>query len=288
VNCFHLDRPYPITPVATRRQFPVSGDRLSSEHPVLQVREISKHFKGTRGTRHLAVDRVSFDLRVGETLGLVGESGSGKTTVARIVLGLTPADSGNVLLEGEAWSEIREPDRRERRRVIQAIYQDPLSSFDPRFTVGRVMGEALGAADHPRGRARQDRVGELFDQVGLSSRLLNRYPVELSGGQRQRVAIARALASRPRIIICDEPVSALDVSVQAQVLDLLVDLQHELGVALLFISHDLGVVHHVSDRVAVMREGQILEIGSAEELFARPNHPYTAELVSATPRLPTQ
>ncbi|MEV5408879.1 ABC transporter ATP-binding protein [Thermopolyspora sp. NPDC052614] len=228
------------------------------------------------------VDEVSFSLRAGETLGLVGESGSGKTTVARLVLGLLAPSHGEVLLYGRPWSGVRERERRSRRSRIQLISQNPLDSFDPRYTVGRLIAEPLRGL--PR-RDREARVAELLERVGLAAGLASRRPRELSGGQRQRVAIARALGPRPDVLVCDEPVSALDVSVQAQVLDLLADIQAAEGTALLFISHDLGVVHHLSDRVLVMKDGRVVEEGDVDEVFHRPRHPYTVELVAAIPRL---
>ncbi|GAA0988916.1 ABC transporter ATP-binding protein [Acrocarpospora macrocephala] len=250
---------------------------------LLSVAGVSRRFRTPDGHQQ-AVDDVSFELREGETLGLVGESGSGKTTVARIALGLLEPDAGRVLLGGEPWSGVPERDRRARRRRIQAVYQDPLGSFDPRHTVGRILGQAVALTGLPR-RARPARVAELLDQVGLSATLLGRRPLEMSGGQRQRVAIARALAARPDVIVCDEPVSALDVSIQAQILDLLAALQRDLGVAMLFISHDLGVIRHVSDRIAVMKDGRIVESGDAAEVFESPAHPYTKELLAAVPTL---
>ncbi|MCU1424575.1 MAG: transporter ATP-binding protein [Microbacteriaceae bacterium] len=232
-----------------------------------------------------AVDDVGFVLRRGRTLGVVGESGSGKTTVARLVLALERADSGTVRVLGERWSESTERERRRLRPRIGAIYQDALSSFDPRWTVGQIIEDAL-----TRGRSR--RAGEdaahLLDRVGLGPELLGRRPRLLSGGQQQRVAIARAIAPRPDIIVCDEPVSSLDVSVQAQVLDLLDDLQASLGISYLFISHDLGVIRHVSDDVLVMRAGAVVEGGNTESVFLRPSHEYTRALLDSAPRLPAR
>ncbi|MFD6530864.1 dipeptide ABC transporter ATP-binding protein [Streptomyces sp. NPDC060184] len=251
---------------------------------LLEVAGVSKSFRAPGGGSWTAVRDVSFRVGAGETLGLVGESGSGKTTTARIVLGLVEPDEGSVRFEGEAWSGVPERARRDRRRRLQVVHQDPLGSFDPRHTVRRIVAEAAARAGIPRGRARAARVAELLDQVGLSAALADRRPLQLSGGQRQRVAIARALATEPRLIVCDEPVSALDVSIQAQVLDLLAELQRELGMALLFISHDLGVVHHVSDRVIVMKDGELVESGRVEQIFDRPAHPYTRELLAALPR----
>jgi len=215
------------------------------------------------------------DLTIGrsEIVGLVGESGSGKTTVAQLLFGLVEPTAGSVTFEGSPWSGVPERRRRPRRRGMQFISQDPLSSFDPRWTVARIVAEAGGD------------VLPLLERVGLDASVLDRYPRQLSGGQRQRVAIARALAPRPSLIICDEPVSALDVSVQAQVLDLLADIRATDGTALLFISHDLGVVHHLADRVLVMRDGAVVEQGPVEDVFARPQHDYTRALLAAVPTL---
>ncbi len=244
---------------------------------LLDVDRIGRSFAGRPVVRD-----VSFRLHAGETLGLVGESGSGKTTTARIVLGLERPDTGSVLLDGRPWSELTERRRRPDRLRIQAVQQDPLGSFDPRFTVERLVAEAVARTGVPRGEARRHRVTELLDQVGLPAALLARRPTELSGGQRQRVAIARALAPAPALLVCDEPVSALDLSVQAQILDLLADLRRELGLALLFISHDLGVVQHLADRVAVMKDGRLVETATVDRLFAEPADPYTRRLLAAT------
>ncbi|GAA0988926.1 ABC transporter ATP-binding protein [Acrocarpospora macrocephala] len=248
---------------------------------VIEARDLAKSFKG-----RAAVDGVSFELRAGETLGIVGESGSGKTTTARLVLGLLAPDRGSVEIDGQPWAGLTARRKRELRRHIQVIYQDPLSSFDPRFSVRRILDEALDVGGEPRA-TRRDRAVELLEQVGLDASVLERRPLRLSGGQRQRVAIARALAPRPRVIVCDEPVSALDVSIQAQVLDLLTDLQAELGVAYLFISHHLGVVHHVSDRVLVMKDGRVVESGDVRQVLTAPAAGYTRELLAAVPRLDT-
>ena len=251
--------------------------------PLIEAERISKRFRAPDGSTYDAVREVSLSLRAGETLGVVGESGSGKTTAARIVLGLLEPDSGTVRFGGQPWSGIPERRRRAARLRIQAVQQDPLGSFDPRFSVERVIGEAAARAGARRGRERRARVTELLDRVGLSAGLLERRPAELSGGQRQRVAIARALAPDPDVVVCDEPVSALDVSVQAQILDLLADLQHDLNLALLFISHDLGVVHHVSDRVIVMKDGRVVESGEVTKVFTNPAEDYTRELLAAVP-----
>ncbi|MEU6432265.1 ABC transporter ATP-binding protein [Microbispora sp. NPDC046973] len=251
---------------------------------VIRASGLAKSFTGPDGLRRPAVEGVSFELRAGETLGLVGESGSGKTTTARLVLGLVEPDAGKVEIAGSPWRGLGSAGRRALRRHIQVIYQDPLSSFDPRFTVRRILDEALAVGGEPR-RTRRDRAAELLARVGLDASILDSRPLRLSGGQRQRVAIARALAPRPQVIVCDEPVSALDVSIQAQVLDLLAELQAELGVAYLFISHDLGVIHHVSDRVLVMKDGRVVESGDVRQIFTEPRTPYTRELLAAIPRL---
>ena len=229
-----------------------------------------------------AVDEVSFAVHRGETVGLVGESGSGKSTVGQIVLGLTAADSGTVALDGADWSVLPERRRRARRRSLQLVSQDPLSSFDPRYCAARVVAEALPPS--LTAAQRKARIAELFDRVSLASTLAQRSPSRLSGGQRQRLAIARALAADPIAIVCDEAVSALDVSIQAQILDLLADIQAESRLALLFISHDLGVIHHIADRVLVMERGRVVEAGDAGEVFENPQAPYTRRLLADVPR----
>ncbi len=219
--------------------------------PLLQAIGLVKHFRGPDNTVRTAVRGVSFALQPGETLGIVGESGSGKSTVARMAMALEIPDAGEVLLHGAPWTALTERQRQPLRRDISIVYQDPLSSFDPRWTVERIIADNIENA-----AGRRERVSELLDLVSLPTLYRTRRPLELSGGQRQRVAIARVIASRPKIIVCDEPVSALDVSIQAQILDLLGDLKQQLGVSYLFISHDLGVVHHLSDRVLVMKPGR--------------------------------
>ncbi|MER7006141.1 ABC transporter ATP-binding protein [Dactylosporangium sp. NPDC000555] len=269
-------------PAAARTRRPVDRGR-----PVLEARHLTKVFRGPDKVDRTVVDDVSFELFGGETLGIVGESGSGKTTTARIALAILQATSGEVRLRGEAWSALTPARRRPLRKQIGVVYQDPLSSFDPRWPVGRILIDALGTGARPpssRTEARE-RAVRLLEQVGLRESHLRAAPLRLSGGQRQRVAIARALAPQPAVVVCDEPVSALDVSIQAQVLDLLTDLQDELGVSYLFISHDLGVIHHVSDRILVMKDGRVVEHGTAAEVFEQPRHDYTKRLLTAVPRL---
>ncbi|MFI9550082.1 dipeptide ABC transporter ATP-binding protein [Nonomuraea endophytica] len=264
---------------------PSTGSPFVGSPFALEAENVSKRFRAPDGSLRHAVDDVSFHVRRGETLGIVGESGSGKTTAARIALGLLEPDQGRVLLSGRPWSGIPERERRARRRTIQAVHQDPLSSFDPRYTVERVVAEAA-ALTGVRGRDRTRRVTELLDQVGLPATVLRRHPRELSGGQRQRVAIARALAPNPDVLVCDEPVSALDVSIQAQILDLLAALRRDLNVGMIFISHDLGVIRQVSDRVAVMKDARIVETGPVGEVFTAPAEPYTKALLAAVPSFP--
>jgi peptide/nickel transport system ATP-binding protein len=255
-----------------------------SDAPVMKAERLFKSFRGPDGVDRTVVNDISFELAQGETLGIVGESGSGKTTTARLALALLELDGGGVTLAGEEWSGLPERERRKRRADISVIYQDPLSSFDPRWTVEQIMLDALGEG-YDKKVDRKARIAELLEMVGLENEHLYRRPLQLSGGQRQRVAIARALAPQPRVIVCDEPVSALDVSIQAQVLDLLADLQRELGVSYLFISHDLGVIHHISDRVLVMCDGKVVEFGDADDVLLRPHHPYTKKLVASLPVL---
>lgn len=234
-----------------------------------------------------AVDDVSFEVEEGTTVGLVGESGSGKTTVGRTILRLVQATGGSVLYEGENILEMSERQFRPLRRQIQMIFQDPFGSLNPRLTVGSIVGEAMEIHFPAMTRSdRRKRVGELLEMVGLLPEHAGRYPHEFSGGQRQRIGIARALAVEPRFLICDEPVSALDVSVQAQIVNLLQDLQEELKLTYLFIAHDLAVVEHISDHVLVMYRGKIVESASAEEIYRNPQHSYTKRLLEAIPSMP--
>ena len=247
---------------------------------VLEATSVTKSYRSPDGTR-MAVSAATISVQQGKTLGIVGESGSGKSTLARLLLALEKPDSGHVILEGAPWSESRESERRSRRGAIQLIEQDALGSFDPRHTVARALAESLALAGVARA-SRRARSIELLALVGLSAEVVDRRPRELSGGQRQRVAIARALARGPRILVCDEPVSALDVSVQAQVLALLDGLQRDLGLTMVFISHDLGVIAQVSDEIAVMKDGVIVEQGTATDVLTAPQHPFTKELLGAS------
>ncbi|MEJ3403268.1 ABC transporter ATP-binding protein [Rathayibacter sp. YIM 133350] len=250
---------------------------------VLEGRGLAKRFRTPDGAVTTAVDDVSFRLHRGETLGIVGESGSGKSTTGRIALALETADAGTVELLGSPWSTLSEAGRRPLRSRISVVSQDPLSSFDPRWNVERILTDALSRATFGTASARRVRVSELLGQVGLTDAVLQRFPLRLSGGQRQRVAIARALAEAPDIIVLDEAVSALDVTIQAQILDLLVALQRRHGLSYLFISHDLGVIAHLSHRVQVMKDGRVVEVGTPDQIFNHPKHEYTRSLIASIP-----
>ena len=250
---------------------------------LLTATNLSKHFR-TRAGLVRAVDGVSFSLAKGETLALVGESGCGKSTTARLVLRLIEPTAGTVAFEGQEVTSLSAGALRKLRRRMQIVFQDPFASLNPRMTVGDTLDEPLLIHHYGNGARRRERVAELLTLVGLAPEHMRRYPHEFSGGQRQRIGIARALALEPALVVCDEPVSALDVSVQAQVVNLLADLQARLGLSYLFIAHDLAVVKHVATRVAVMYLGRIVELAGRDDLFARPLHPYTRALLTAIPR----
>lgn len=250
---------------------------------ILEVKHLKKYFKTSRGMLH-AVDDINFTLERGKTLGLVGESGCGKSTTGRVILRLLEPTDGEIIFEGKDISKLSKSEMRHMRKDMQIIFQDPFSSLDPKKTVSQIIAEPIIENRIIKGKlAREERVLELMDTVGLAERYINTYPHELDGGRRQRIGIARALAMEPKLIICDEPVSALDVSIQAQILNLLKDLQKKLGLTYIFITHDLSVVNHFSDDIAVMYLGQIVEKAPAEELFDNPVHPYTQALLSAIP-----
>jgi oligopeptide transport system ATP-binding protein len=261
----------------------MAGDTL------LEVKNLKKHFpiKGgvfSKTIGHVyAVDGVSFTLQSGETLGLVGESGCGKSTTGRTILRLIEPTEGSVVFEGQEITDLDKGDMRSLRREMQIIFQDPYASLNPRMTVGSIIGEPLEIHKIARGSEKEDQVATLLEKVGLRSEDMRKYPHEFSGGQRQRIGIARALGLNPKLIVCDEPVSALDVSIQAQVINLLEDLQEEFGLSYLFIAHNLNVVEHISNRVAVMYLGKIVELTTDTELYTNPQHPYTEALLSAVP-----
>ncbi len=262
---------------------------MSATQPLVEVRNLKKYFPlrgGMFSRQHSfvhAIDDVSFEVLPGETFGLVGESGCGKTTTGRVMLRLEERTSGDVLFEGKSIFELKGEAMRRQRRDMQIIFQDPYSSLNPRMTVGEIVGEPLSVHHIASGKERDGQVRELLETVGLSGYHLKRYPHEFSGGQRQRIGIARALALHPKLIVCDEPVSALDVSIQSQVLNLLNDLQQKFGLTYVFIAHGLNVVKHMSNRVGVMYVGKLVELADSKDLFASPQHPYTEALMSAIP-----
>jgi oligopeptide transport system ATP-binding protein len=263
---------------------------MSEKEVLLHVKNLVKHFPITEGVifqRKVgavhAVDGVSFDLFKGETLGLVGESGCGKSTTGRTILQLYKPTSGEVIFDGINLVDLPAEEMRKTRKQLQMIFQYPYTSLNPRMTVGEIVGEPLAIHHVAQGKESHEKVTDLREKVGLNPAFANRYPHEFSGGQRQRIGIARALALDPKLIVCDEPISALDVSIQAQVVNLLEDLQEEFGLTYLFIAHDLSMVRHISDRVAVMYLGIIVEVGDRKELYENPLHPYTQALMSAVP-----
>ncbi len=264
------------------------GSTVETMDELLSTHGLSKRFGSRRdrrqGSEVRAVDGVDIVVYKGETLGVVGETGSGKTTLGRLLIGLEKPSSGSVVLAGVELSSLSGHQLRDARQNIQMIFQDPLGSLDPRWTVRRVLAEPLRAHGIKDSRQVEDQINSLIRRVGLDATILSRRPIEMSGGQRQRVGIARALALHPQLIIADEPVSALDVSVQAQIVNLLKDLQRDLGLALVFIAHGLEVVYHIADRVAVMYLGRVVEIGETASLFLSPAHPYTESLLGAAPR----
>jgi peptide/nickel transport system ATP-binding protein len=273
----------------TTSTMPASPETTAGTENLLEVRNLKKYFPIRGGVLSRvvanvkAVEDVSFGIKRGEVVGLVGESGSGKTTAGRSILRLIEPTAGEVIFDGVDVAKLPKSQMREYRKEMQIIFQDPFASLNPRMTVGDIIGEALQIHRLARGRAREERVASLLERVGLAPGHMRRYPHEFSGGQRQRIGIARALAVDPKFIVADEPVSALDVSIQAQVVNLLQDLKEELGLTLLFIAHDLGVVEYISDKVVVMYLGRVMEIAPAKELYSNPVHPYTEALLSAVP-----
>lgn len=256
---------------------------MAEKEVLIEVKDLKKHFKVGRGKTLKAVDGVTFNIYKGETLGLVGESGCGKTTCGKTVMGLYGATDGEVLLDGVNIHKLNKKDKKEFTRKAQIIFQDPYSSLNPRMTVEDIIGEGIDIHGLYKGQERTAKVHELLELVGLNKEHSLRFPHEFSGGQRQRIGIARALAIEPEFIVCDEPISALDVSIQAQVVNLLIELQKERNLTYLFIAHDLSMVKHISDRVAVMYLGRIVEFATSNELYENPKHPYTKALMSAIP-----
>ncbi|MCM3322623.1 ATP-binding cassette domain-containing protein [Cytobacillus kochii] len=260
------------------------SEDINAKEPLLEVKALKQHFDLGKGQVLKAVDDISFFIKPGETLGLVGESGSGKSTTGRAILRLNEPTAGEVLYQGIPVNQLTAKEMKMMRRHMQMIFQDPYASLNPRFKVIDIIGQALDIHKLVKNKQeRRKRVEELLEMVGLEKEHAMRYPHEFSGGQRQRIGIARALAVEPKFIVCDEPLSALDVSIQAQIVKLLEDLQQKLGLTYLFIAHDLSMVKHISDRVAVMFGGKIVELAESEELYANPQHPYTKSLLAAIP-----
>ena len=256
----------------------------------LDLQHVSVHYPvrntwGATGEVVRAVDDVSFSVEKGQILGLVGESGCGKSTLSRAIMQLQPVTSGRIVLQGQDLTALPAREVRKRRLDFQMVFQDPYASLNPRFSIFSTLAEALSCREKLPRSAREDAVAELMERVGLSPEHMYKYPHEFSGGQRQRIAIARAIAPRPALLLADEPVSALDVSIQSQILNLLTDLTREMGLTMIFISHDLSVVHYLSDRIVVMRRGQVVESGAADDVFFRPQAEYTRNLLAAVPRL---
>jgi oligopeptide transport system ATP-binding protein len=278
-----------VTATATPAPAAPPGLRPHDKGNIIEVDRLKVHFpiragifQTTKGSVK-AVDGTTFEVRRGETLGLVGESGCGKSTIGRAMIRLREPTEGTVRFDGVDLATLKTGELRKMRRRMQIIFQDPYGSLDPRMTVGAIIAEPIETHGLASGAAKQERIGDLLRLVGLDPQYVKRYPHEFSGGQRQRIGVARALAVEPEFIVCDEPISALDVSIQAQVLNLLTDLRHRLGLTYLFVAHDLSVVKHISDRVAVMYLGKIVEIGPPDELYSGPGHPYTRALLSAVP-----
>lgn len=262
---------------------------IKQDDILLEIKNLKKYFPiygglmGNKVEYLKAVDGVSFQIRRGETLGLVGESGCGKSTIGRTIIRLYDITDGEIIYDGTELGRLKQKEMRSYRKRMQMIFQDPYASLNSRMTVGDIIGESLDIHNLSRGAERQNRINELLDRVGLVKDHANRYPHEFSGGQRQRIGIARSLAVSPDFIICDEPISALDVSIQAQVVNMLEDLQKEFGLTYLFIAHDLSMVKHISDRIGVMYLGKLVELADADDLYKNPNHPYTQALLSAIP-----
>lgn len=255
---------------------------MTKEQPYISLQGVSKNFKVTGGLLK-AVNDVSFDIAKGETVGLVGESGCGKSTLGRVVMGVYQASGGKILIEGKELHVKSGKDRFQYAKKAQMIFQDPYASLNPRMTVGNIISEGMEIHKMYDEKKREERVGELLETVGLSKDHANRFPHEFSGGQRQRIGIARALAIEPEFLVCDEPISALDVSIQSQIINLLIDLQKKLGLTYLFIAHDLDIVRYISDRIAVMYLGNLMEIGESDEVYNNALHPYSQALLSAVP-----